>query len=117
MPAAASADAADAALGAPIVRATANGVIQGANRMTIAVECSALSISVAASTQVSCTAGPASARITLPGQAAEIAGTGNGPIAPFTICASGTTNTVLGGSISSYGCMPSVGLSAAVVAA
>ena len=118
MPAAASADAATAALGAPITRATANGVITGSNSMTIALECSAISVSVAASTKVVCSAGPARAQITLPGQVAEIAGTGSGPLAPFTICATGTTHTVLGGSISSSGCQSSIGgLTAAMVAA
>jgi hypothetical protein len=118
MPSAASADAATAALGAPITRATANGVITGPNSMTIALECSAISVSPAASTRVSCTAGPASASIALPGPVAEAAGTGSGPLAPFTICATGTTHTILGGDLTSNGCRPSIaGLTAAMVAA
>jgi hypothetical protein len=117
MPAAASADAAEVALGAPVARATANGVVQGTNGMTIVVECSALSIQPAASTRVSCTAGPASAQLTLPGPAAEAVGRGSGPLAPYTICVSATTHTILGGDIHSSGCLPSVGLSGAVLAA
>ncbi len=117
MPAAASADAASAAMGDPILRATAQGVITSGNSMTIALECSAISVAVAASTEVSCTAGPASASITLPGQAAEIADTGSGPIAPFTICVSGTTHTVLGADRSSSGCQPSIALSGLAVVA
>jgi uncharacterized membrane protein YgcG len=116
LPAAASADAAGAALGAPIVRASAHAVPTGTGSANYVIECTAISVSPAAATRVACSGGGASGAITLPGQVAEVAAVGSGPFGgAFTLCVGGTTYLLGGGTSSNGGCASSAGLTAVVV--
>ena len=114
MPASASADAAELAVGGVVVRGVATGFIQGAGQMTITAECSALSVAPVASTRVTCSAGPAYGTIELPGQAAAITATGSGGIAGWSLCVTGTGRAVTGVTSSKTVCSPAYQMTAVV---
>lgn len=114
IPASASADAADLALGGYVLQGAATGYIQGTDRMTVIAECSALSVAPVASTRVTCSAGPAYATIELPGQAAAIAATGSGATSGWSLCVTGTGRAVSGATSSRTLCSPAYQMTAVV---
>ena len=115
VPASASADAAETALGALIVHADGHGVPDGVGGMNVVVACSAIGVAPATSTYLSCSAGPARASVTTPGSAAATAGTGSGAYGPFTVCVTATAYPLTGPPVSSSACRPSIGPVGSVV--